>query len=72
MPIILGSVGDIISISLVKDPVKSLDDIRGSSTEYQSVTCGLWSVDHALREVEVLFRSCSTSTQLVAVAQTAT
>jgi hypothetical protein len=38
MPITFGSVGDIISISLlVKDAMKALDDSRGSGGEYQGV-----------------------------------
>lgn len=72
MPITFGSVGDIISISLlIKDLVKSLDDSRGSSAEYQAVIRELWSLDHALLEVEVLFRSCDQSVELNALAQTA-
>lgn len=72
MPITFGSVGDIISISLlIKDLVKSLDEIRGSSAEYQSVIHELWSLDHALLEVEVLFRSSTKSIHLNALIQTA-
>lgn len=72
MPITFGSVGDIVSISLlIKDLVKSLDDSRGSSAEYQAVIRELWSLDHALLEVEVLFRSCDQTVQLNALTATA-
>lgn len=72
MPITFGSVGDIISLSLlIKDLVKSLDDSRGSSAEYQAVIRELWSLDHALLEVEVLFRSCGQNIQLNALTVTA-
>lgn len=38
MPITFGSVGDVISVCLlIKDLVKTLDDSRGSSAEYQEV-----------------------------------
>lgn len=71
MPITFGSVGDIISLSLlVKDVVKSLDNSRGSSVEYQAVIRELWSLDHALLEVEVLFRSCEQTIQLNALSAT--
>lgn len=72
MPITFGAVGDIISISLIiKDLVKSLDDSRGSSAEYQAVIRELWSLDHALLEVEVLFRSRGHNIQLNALSVTA-
>lgn len=72
MPITFGSVGDIISISLlIKDLVKSLDEIRGSSAEFQAVIRELWSLDHALIEVVVLFRSCEQTAQLNALSATA-
>ena len=68
MPITFGSVGDIISLSLlIKDLVKSLDNSRGSSAEYQAVIRELWSLDHALLEVEVLIRSCEQTVQLNAL-----
>ncbi len=68
MPITFGSVGDIISLSLlIKDLVKSLDDSRGSSAEYQAVIRELHSLDHALLEVEVLFRSCEQTVELNAL-----
>ena len=72
MPITFGSVGDIISVSLlIKDLVKSLDNTRGSSAEYQAVIRELWSLDHALLEVEVLFRSCDQTVELNALSATA-
>ena len=71
MPITFGSVGDIISLSLlIKDLVKSLDSSRGSSAEYQAAIRELWSLDHALLEVEVLFRSCQQTVQLNALSAT--
>lgn len=72
MPITFGSVGDIISVSLlIKDLVKSLDNSRGSSAEYQAAIRELWSLDHALLEVELLFRSCDQTVQLNALSATA-
>ena len=68
MPITFGSVGDIISLSLlIKDLVKSLDNSRGSSADYQAVIRELWSLDHALLEVEALVRSCEQTVQLNAL-----
>ena len=65
MPITFGSVGDIISLSLlIKDLVKCLDESRGSSKEYQAVIRELWSLDHALLEVELLLRSCTQTVEL--------
>lgn len=65
MPITCGSVGDIISVSLlIKDLVKCLDESRGSSAEYQTVVRELWSLDRALLEVELLLRSCKQSAEL--------
>lgn len=72
MPITFGSVGDIISISLlVKDLVKCLDESRGSSAEYQAVIRELWSLDHALLEVDLLLRSCRQSVELSDLCKTA-
>ena len=72
MPITFGSVGDIISISLlIKDLVTSLDNSRGSSAEYQAVIRELWSLDHALLEVGLLFRSCEQTIRLNALSDTA-
>ena len=71
MPITFGSVGDIISLSLlIKDLVKSLDKSRGSSAEYQAVICELRSLDHALIEVEALFQSCEQMIDLNALCAT--
>ena len=72
MPITFGSVGDIISLSfLIKDLVKCLDNSRGSSAEYQAVIRELWSLDYALLEVQVLFRSCDHIIELSALSATA-
>ena len=72
MPITFGSVGDIISVSLlIKDLVKCLDESRGSSAEYQAVIRELWSLDYALLEVELLFRSCKQSVELSGLSKSA-
>lgn len=71
MPITFGSVGDIISLSLlIKDLVKSLDKSRGSSAEYQAVIRELWSLDHAFIEAEVLSQTCEQTAQLNALSAT--
>ena len=65
MPITFGSVGDIISVSLlIKDLVKCLDKSRGSSSEYQAAIRELRSLDHALLEAELLLQSCKQSMEL--------
>lgn len=72
MPITFGSVGDIVSISLlIKDLVKCLDESRGSSAEYQAVIRELWSLDQALLEAELLLRSCKQSVELSGLCETA-
>jgi hypothetical protein len=72
MPITFGSVGDIISISLiVKDLVKALDDSRGSAAEYQDVIRELWSLDRVLLEVEQLSRNSDQTIELYALWVTA-
>ncbi len=72
MPITFGSVGDIISLSLlIKDLIKSLDQVRGSSAEYQDVIADLCSLDRVLLEVEVLLRSCDHVAELNALRATA-
>ena len=72
MPITFGSVGDIISVSLlIKDLVKCLDESRGSSAEYQAVIRELWSLDYALLEVELLLRSCKQSVELSGLSKSA-
>ncbi len=72
MPITCGSVGDIISVSLlIKDLVKCLDESRGSSAEYQTVIRELWGLDRALLEVELLLRSYKQSAELSRLCETA-
>ena len=72
MPVTFGSVGDIIAVGLlIKDLVKCLDDSRGSSAEYQAVIRELWSLDHALLEIELLFLSNQGSKDLDALQDTA-
>lgn len=71
MPITFGSVGDIISISLlIKDLIKCLDESRGSSADYQAIIRELWSLDQALLEVELLLRSCKQSVELSGLRET--
>lgn len=68
MLVTFGSVGDIISLSLlIKNLVKSIDNSRGSSAEYQAVIRELWSLDHSLLEVEVLIRSSEQTARLIAL-----
>lgn len=65
MPITFGSVGDIISLSiLIKSLVKCLNESRGSSAEYQAVICELGSLDDALLGVALLLPSCEQSEEL--------
>ena len=72
MPITCGSVGDIISVSLLlKDLVKCLDESRGSSAEYQTVIRELWSLDRALLEVELMLRSYKQSAELSGLCENA-
>lgn len=53
-----GSVGDIITVSLlVKSIVDALDDSRGSSAEYQGLITELRSLESSLIEVELFSRS---------------
>ncbi len=72
MPITFGSVGDVISVCLlIKDLVKTLDDSRGSSAEYQEVIRELWILERALLEVEILSRTCDNTIELNALYATA-
>jgi hypothetical protein len=57
MPITFGSVGDIISVSLlVKDVLVALNDGRGSAAEYQEIIRELYILDRALLQVSQLSR----------------
>ena len=68
MPITFGSVGDIISISLIiKDLVDALDKSRGASAEYRGVISELWTLDRALLEVELLSKVYSGTPELNAL-----
>ena len=72
MPITFGSVGDIISLSiLIKNIVNSLDDSRGSSVEYQATIRELWNLDRALLQIELIFQSCEQTVELNALRATA-
>ena len=67
-----GSVGDIISLSIViKDLVKALDDSRGSSAEYQEIIRELWALDRVLLEVKLLWRTSESTVELNALRETA-
>ncbi|KAL8902722.1 MAG: hypothetical protein Q9207_004434 [Kuettlingeria erythrocarpa] len=71
MSLTFGSVGDIISVCiLIKGLVRSLDDSRGSSSEYQAVIRELRSLDHALLEVELMFLSSQGSEELASLQET--
>ena len=68
MPITFGSVGDIITLSLlIKDLAKSFDDSRGASAEYQAITRELTSLEHALSQVEEVFKTLNHSGNLSAL-----
>lgn len=72
MPITFGSVGDIISVSLlVKELLIALNDSRGSSAEYQAVVRELYILDTALLQVEQRLRSHTTTPELQALYETA-
>ncbi|KAF2121392.1 hypothetical protein BDV96DRAFT_564178 [Lophiotrema nucula] len=72
MPITFGSVGDIISVSLlVKNILDALDDSRGSSSEYGQVIRELWILDRALIEVVQLCTQHEATPELMALCQTA-
>ncbi|KAK5652284.1 hypothetical protein OQA88_10632 [Cercophora sp. LCS_1] len=58
MSITFGSVGDIISVSLLaKDLITALSSAKGSSAEYRAITRELHFLDQALLKVESLART---------------
>lgn len=72
MSVTFGSVGDIISVSLlVKDLLIALNDCRGSSAEYQAVVRELYILDTALLQVEQHSRFSATTPELHALYETA-
>ena len=72
MPITFGSVGDIITLSLlIKSLANSFDDSRGASAEYQAITRELTSLEHALSQVEEVFKTLNHSGNLSALDRTA-
>ena len=72
MPITFGSVGDIITLSLlIKDLARSFDDSRGASAEYQAITGELTSLEHALSQVEEIFKTLNHYADLSALDRTA-
>ena len=72
MPVTFGSVGDIISVSLlIKDLLVALDDTRGASGEYRAIIRELYTLDSALLHVEQLSRTNIATPELHALCQTA-
>lgn len=72
MPVVFGSVGDIISVSLlIKDVLKALSSTRGSPADYQGVVNELYVLDTALLQVEQLARTNPPNPQLEALWVTA-
>jgi hypothetical protein len=72
MPVTFGSVGDIISVSiLVKDLIAALDNAQGAASEYQSLIRELSSLDRALLQVDILSRSFESSIEMNALCATA-
>lgn len=72
MPITFGSVGDILSVSLlVKDLLLALDGSRGSSAEYQGVVRELYILDTALLQVVQLSRRGHSTPEVQALYETA-
>lgn len=72
MPITFGSVGDIISVSLlVKDLLLALDSSKGSSTGYQAVVSELNVLDKALLQVAQLANKHAPTPELHALWETA-
>jgi hypothetical protein len=66
-----GSFGDIISLSLiVKDLIKALDDIQGSSNEYREIIRELGMLDRVLMEVELLSKRCEPTIEMNALSVT--
>ena len=72
MPVTFGSVGDIISVSLlVKDLIDALNDSRGSKRQYEEVVRELWILDRSLLEVDLLSRTYASTPELIALCETA-
>ncbi|KAF2269728.1 hypothetical protein CC78DRAFT_238599 [Lojkania enalia] len=72
MMVTFGSIGDIISVSLlVKDLLLALDSTKGSPAEYQAVVRELYVLDTALLQVEQLARSQGPTPELQAIYETA-
>lgn len=68
MPLTFGSVGNIITLSiLIKDLVKSLDESRGSSAEYRAAIRELHSLDRVLSEIGFLLESNRQSMRAIAL-----
>jgi hypothetical protein len=72
MPITFGSVGDIISVSLlIKDLLVALDGSRGSSSSYRAIVRELYTLDSALLHVDQLSRTQNATPELHALCVTA-
>ena len=66
-----GSVGDIISVSIViKDAIKALSDSGGSSTQYQQFIQELWAFDRVLLEIEWRWRAGPSTLEMNALRET--
>lgn len=71
MPVTFGSVGDIISVSLLaKDLIISLNESRGSAIEYQGVIRDLQNLDDLFLKVNKIFETSHTNLELAALHQT--
>lgn len=72
MPVTFGSVGDIISVSLlIKDLLVALDDSRGSSDSYRAIIRELYTLDSALLHVDQLSRTHNATAELHGLCTTA-
>lgn len=71
MPVVFGSAGDIITVSLlVKDLVKALNDSCGSAVEYQNLIHDLQLLENLLLRVQDTLRATKTTVELAALCQT--
>ena len=68
MPVTFGSVGDIVSVTLlIKDLVVALDDCRGSAQSFQQLSKHLQSLERALLQVDLLVRKHEATLELNAL-----
>ena len=72
MPVIFGSVDDILAVcTRVKDLVGTLDKSRGASTEYQPIIHEPWGLNRSLLYVSMLSKTCDDCMELTALRATA-